>query len=68
VGDAFGFGATGAESGVDVVDIEMELGPRLFTYVMICHRDGSGRALQVGIPRDRLPFFKSQKISPSFAF
>ena len=36
-------------------------GPRLFKYAMICQRDGSGMALQVGMPRRRLPFFNSQK-------
>ena len=42
-------------------------GPRLFKYAMICQRDGSGIALQVGMPRRRLPFFSSQKMSPSVA-
>jgi hypothetical protein len=36
--------------------------PRLFKYVMTCQRDGSGRELQEGIPRRKLPFLKNQKI------
>src|SRR5262249_42805320 len=42
--------------------------PRLFTYVISCHRIGSGNAAHVGIPLARLPFFSNQKISPSVAF
>jgi hypothetical protein len=42
-------------------------GPRLFTYVMICQRIGSGIVAQVGIPFGKLPFFNNQKISPSVA-
>src|SRR5580704_2656703 len=43
------------------------LEPRDLMYVMTCQREGSGSALQVGMPRARFPFFKSQKISPSVA-
>src|ERR1700685_1597677 len=42
--------------------------PKLLTNVTTCHRIGSGIALHEGMPCFRLPFFSSQKISPSVAF
>jgi len=45
-----------------------QLVPKLFTNATTCQRIGSGIELHDGIPCFKLPFFKSQKISPSVAF